>query len=100
MRWFTQLRAWGRRPAGPPPRSFPDPLDYALNHCLHLPPSSLPARPGTWQAAFPALTAAEAEAVHQQLLALQALATTLGSRVNRQLLVGTAAYHFLWATYP
>jgi hypothetical protein len=100
MSWLTQWQAWWREPAAPPPRVFTDPLDYALNYCLHPPPGEALALPSTWQAAFPALTAAEAEAVHQQLLALQAQVLDLGSRVNRELLLGAAAYDCLWAAYP
>lgn len=100
MNWLTQLRAWWRGPAAPPPRTFTDPLDYALQFCLYPPPGGPLALPSTWQAAFPALTTPDAEAVQQQLLALQELATDLGSRVNRQLLVGSAAYDYLWAAYP
>ncbi|MGI4872513.1 MAG: hypothetical protein ACRYFX_15220 [Janthinobacterium lividum] len=100
MKWLAQLRAWWRGRTDSPPRAFLDPLDYALAYCLYPPPGGLPALAGTWQAAFPVLTAAQAEAVHQQLLALQVLATTLGSRVNQQELVGTAAYQRLWAIYP
>jgi hypothetical protein len=100
MNWLTQLRAWWRGQAAPPPRAFTDPLDYALQYCLHPPPNSPGALPGTWRAAFPALTKAEADAVQQQLLTLQELATDLGSRVNRQLLVGSDAYDCLWAAYP
>jgi hypothetical protein len=100
MSWLTRLRAWWRGPAAQSPRTFTDPLDYALQFCLYPPPGSPAALPGTWQAAFPALTTAKAEAVQQQLLALQELATELGSRVNRQLLVGPAAYECLWAAYP
>ena len=69
---------------------FTDPLDYALNYCLHPPPGGALARPGTWQAAFPALPTAEA--MQLQLLALQELALDLGSRVNQELLPGKAAY--------
>ena len=100
MSWLTQLQNWWRGPAAPPPRVFTDPLDYALNFCLHPPPDGPPALPGTWQAAFPALTTAEAETVQQQLQELQELATDLGSRVNRELLVGADAYDCLWAAYP
>ena len=100
MSWLTQLRAWWRGPAAPPPRTFTDPLDYALQFCLYPPPGGPLALPRTWQAAFPAMTTPEAEAVQQQLLALQELATGLGSRVNRQQLVGPAAYEYLWAAYP
>ena len=100
MNWLTQLRAWWRGPAAPPPRVFTDPLDYALDYCLHPPLGEALALPSTWQAAFPALTTAEAEAVHQQLLALQELATDLGSRVNQKLLPSAAAYDCLWAAYP
>lgn len=99
MSWLTQLRAWWRGPA-PAPRTFTDPLDYALNYCLYAPPGGPLALPSTWQAAFPALTTAQAEAVQQQLLTLQELATDLGSRVNQELLVGAAAYDCLWAAYP
>jgi hypothetical protein len=98
MKWLALLRTWWRGPATPP-RLFTDPLDYALQYCLHPPPGGA-ALPGTWQAAFPALTTAEAEAVQQQLLVLQELATNLGSRVNRQLLAGPAAYECLWVAYP
>ncbi|MGI4743344.1 MAG: hypothetical protein ACRYG7_49970 [Janthinobacterium lividum] len=100
MSWLTRLRAWWRGPAAQPPHTFTDPLDYALQLCLYPPASSPTALPSTWQAAFPALTTDEAEAVQRQLLALQELATDLGSRVNRQLLVGSAAYDCLWAAYP
>ncbi len=100
MSWLARLRAWWRGPGAPPPRVFTDPLDYALNHCVHPPPGGLPALPGTWQAAFPALTGAEAAAVQQQLLVLQELAMDLGSRVNGQRLAGAAAYDCLWAAYP
>lgn len=100
MSWLTRLRVWWRGPVAPPPRAFTNPLDYALYYCLHPPAAGPEALPSTWQAAFPALTTAEAEAVQQQLLALQELVTDLGSRVNRQLLVGPAAYECLWAAYP
>ena len=100
MSWLTQLRAWWRGPASPPPRVLFDPLDYALQYCLYPPVGALPALPSTWQAAFPALTAAEADVVQHQLLTLQDLATDLGSRVNRQLLASSAAYDQLWAAYP
>jgi hypothetical protein len=98
--WFAQLRNWWRGSVALAPRAFTDPLDYALHYCLHSPPGSPPALPNTWQAAFPALTTAEAAAVQQKLVALQELTTDLGSRVNRELLAGTAAYDCLWAAYP
>ena len=100
MKWLAQLRAWWRGPAALPPRTYSDPLDYALQYCLHPPPGGLPALPGTWQAAFPALTAAAATAVQQQLLALQALALDLGSCVNQGQMTSADAYNHLWAAYP
>lgn len=100
MSWLAQLRAWWGGPAAPPPRTFTNPLDCALHYCLYPPSDGPDVRPGTWQAAFPALTTAEAEAVQQQLLTLQETATDLGSRVNRELLVGVAAYDCLGAAYP
>jgi hypothetical protein len=100
MGWLVQLRAWWRGPATPLPRSYTSPLDYALHYCLYPPPGGPEALPGTWQATFPSLTTAEAEVVQQQLLEVQELAADLGSRVNRELLVGAAAYDFLWAAYP
>ncbi|MFD1874878.1 hypothetical protein [Hymenobacter bucti] len=100
MSWLMRLRAWWRGSPAPPPRAFTDPLDYALHYCLHPPPGGPAALPGTCQAAFPTLTKTEAEVVQQHLLALQELAADLGSRVNRQLLAGPAAYDCLWAAYP
>lgn len=100
MSWLTRLQAWWYGPAALPSRALLDPLDYALQYCLHPPAGAPPALPGVWQAAFLTLTAAEAEAVQHQLMTLQALATDLGSRVNRQLLASSAAYDHLWAAYP
>ena len=100
MSWLAQLRAWWQGPAAPPPRTYANPLDYALHYCLYPSPGGPGAQPGTWQAAFPALTTAEAEAVQLQLLALQEMAIDLGCRVNQELLVGAEAYNCLWAAYP
>ena len=102
MRLLARLQAWWRSsaPVRPAPRLPAEPLDYAPAYCLHSPPGGAAAVPGTWQAAFPTLTAARAAAVQQQLLRLQDFTMDLGSQVNAERLTGAAAHDCLWAAYP
>ena len=99
MRWrplLDTLRRWAGATPPAPPVTFATPLDYAL--AAYLRGTATPRVAGP--AGQPALPPAEAAATAQQLAALQELAMSLGSLVNRQQLTQYTACEQLWQAYP